>query len=96
MISFIGVQAANEVKHMKAVQADRLKKLQDLRMKLNECSATEIKLAQAIEDEIHLTITAVLSADDNRKTACQLAFREEQQIIRVTESFFNSTNANAC
>ncbi|PWZ18278.1 BEACH domain-containing protein B [Zea mays] len=74
--------AANEVKHMKAVQADRLKKLQDLRMKLNECSATEIKLAQAIEDEIHLTITAVLSADDNRKTAFQLAFREDQQIIR--------------
>ncbi|CAD6338666.1 unnamed protein product [Miscanthus lutarioriparius] len=74
--------AANEVKHMKAVQADRLKQLQELRLKLNECSATEIQLVQAIEDEIHFTITAALSADDSRKTASQLSFREDQQIIR--------------
>jgi len=96
MISFIGLQAANEVKHMKAVQADRLKQLQELRLKLNECSATEIQLVQAIEDEIHFTITAALSADDSRKTASQLSFREDQQIITVTESFLYSTNANAC
>lgn len=96
MNSFIGLQAANEVKHMKAVQADRLKQLQELRLKLNECSAREIQLVQAIEDEINFTITAALSADGSRKTASQLAFHEDQQIIRVTASFLNSTNVNAC
>lgn len=73
---------------MKAVQADRLKQLRELCLKLNECSATEKQLVQSIEDEIHFTITAALSADDSRKIASQLAFREDQQIVTVTESFF--------
>ncbi|CAL4966889.1 unnamed protein product [Urochloa decumbens] len=73
--------AANEVKHMKVVQADRLKKLQELQLKVNESSAKETRLVQAIEDEIHFTVTAALSADDGRKAASQLAFREDQQMI---------------
>ncbi|CAL5041322.1 unnamed protein product [Urochloa decumbens] len=73
--------AANEVKHMKVVQAYRLKKLQELQLKLNENSAKETRLVQAIEDEIHFTVTAALSIDDSRKAASQLAFREDQQMI---------------
>ncbi|XP_039804100.1 BEACH domain-containing protein B-like isoform X5 [Panicum virgatum] len=73
--------ATNEVKHMKAVQADRLKQLQELQFMLNESSAKETWLVQAIEDEIHFTVTAVLSADDSRKAASQLAFHEDQQMI---------------
>ncbi|WVZ78912.1 hypothetical protein U9M48_026555 [Paspalum notatum var. saurae] len=72
---------ANEVKHMKAVQADRVKQMHELHLKLNERSTKETQLVQAIEDEIHFTITAGLSADDSRKAASQLAFREDQQII---------------
>ncbi|CAL5040017.1 unnamed protein product [Urochloa decumbens] len=73
--------AANEVKHMKVVQAYRLKKLQELQLKLNENSAKETRLVQAIEDEIHFTVTAALSIDDSRKAASQLAFHEDQQMI---------------
>ncbi|TKW23149.1 hypothetical protein SEVIR_4G274600v4 [Setaria viridis] len=73
--------AADEVKHMKAVQADRLKQVQELQFKLNESSRKETRLVQAIEDEIHFTVTAALSADDGRKAASQLAFREDQQMI---------------
>ncbi|KAJ1260421.1 hypothetical protein BS78_10G231000 [Paspalum vaginatum] len=73
--------AANEVKHMKAVQADRVKQMEELHLKLNECSIKETQFVQAIEDEIQFTITAGLSADGSRKVASQLAFREDQQII---------------
>lgn len=79
---------------MKAVQADRLKQLQELQFMLNESSAKETWLVQAIEDEIRFTVTAVLSADDSRKAASQLAFREDQQMIAVTEYFFDSTKEN--
>ncbi|XP_062179129.1 BEACH domain-containing protein B-like [Phragmites australis] len=73
--------AADEVKHMKAVEADRLKQLQELHSKLNEYSTKETQLLQTIEDEIHFTITAALSADDSRKAISQLAFDEDQQIV---------------
>lgn len=86
MISFIAFQAASEVKHMKAVQDDRLKQLQELRLKLNESSAKETQLVQAVENEIHFIVSAALLADDSRKAASQLAFREDQQMIAVTES----------
>lgn len=86
MISFVAFQAASEVKHMKAVQDDRLKQLQELRLKLNESSAKETQLVQAVENEIHFIVSAALLADDSRKAASQLAFREDQQMIAVTES----------
>ncbi|KAF8687356.1 hypothetical protein HU200_043042 [Digitaria exilis] len=72
---------ASEVKHMKAVRADRLKQLTELQLKLNESSAKKTQLAQAVEDEIHFIVSAALSADDSRKAASQLAFREDQQMI---------------
>ena len=72
---------------MKAVQADRLKQLQELQFILNESSRKETWLVQAIEDEIRFTITAVISADDSRKAASQLAFHEDQQMIAVTEYY---------
>lgn len=86
MISFVAFQAASEVKHMKAVQDDRLKQLQELRLKLNESSTKDTQLVQAIENEIHFIVSAALLADDSRKAASQLAFREDQQMIAVTES----------
>ncbi|KAL6603651.1 hypothetical protein ACP70R_044012 [Stipagrostis hirtigluma subsp. patula] len=73
--------AADGVKYMKAVEADRLKQLQELNSKLNEYSTKETQLLQIIEDEIHFTIAAALSADDSRKVAYQLAFSEDQQIV---------------
>uniref|UniRef100_A0A0A9AX26 BEACH domain-containing protein n=1 Tax=Arundo donax TaxID=35708 RepID=A0A0A9AX26_ARUDO len=66
---------------MKAVEADRLKQLQELQSKLNEYSTKETQLLQTIEDEIHFTITAALTANDSRKASSQLAFDEDQQIV---------------
>ncbi|KAL6873753.1 hypothetical protein ACP4OV_013835 [Aristida adscensionis] len=72
---------ADEIRQTKAAEADRLKQLQELHSKLNESSTKETQLLQIIEDEIHFTIAAVLSADDSRNAASQLAFDEDQQII---------------
>lgn len=77
---------------MKAVQADRLKQLQEIHSKLNECFTKETELVQTIENEIQFTITAALSADDNRKIASQLAFNEDKQIITVNDFILIITN----
>ncbi|XP_044956208.1 BEACH domain-containing protein B-like isoform X2 [Hordeum vulgare subsp. vulgare] len=73
--------AAYEVKHMHAVQADRLRKLQKLNSKLNERSTKETQLVQIVNDQIHFSITSALSTDDSRKAAFELAFDEDQQIV---------------
>ncbi|KAM0841857.1 hypothetical protein ACQ4PT_058739 [Festuca glaucescens] len=73
--------AAYEVKHMQDVQADRLRKLRELHSKLNEYSTKETQLVQIIDDQIHFSITSVLSVDDSRKAASELAFDEDQQIV---------------
>ena len=78
-------QAAYEVKHMHAVQADRLRNLQKLNSKLNERFTKETQLVQIVDDQIHLSITSALSSDDSRKAAFQLAFDEDQQIVAVSE-----------
>ncbi|VAI79870.1 BEACH domain-containing protein B-like isoform X1 [Triticum dicoccoides] len=73
--------AAYEVKHMHAVQADRLRNLQKLNSKLNERFTKETQLVQIVDDQIHLSISSALSSDDSRKAAFQLAFDEDQQIV---------------
>jgi hypothetical protein len=79
-------QVADVVKHMKAVQADRLKQLQEIHSKLNQCFTKETELVQTVENEIQFTISASLSTDDSRKTASRLAFNEDKQIITVSDS----------
>jgi hypothetical protein len=66
---------------MKAVQADRLSQLDELQSKLNEHFTEETQLEKMIEDNIHISITSALSADDKRKIAFRLAFDEDQQIV---------------
>ena len=75
---------------MQDVQADRLRKLQEMHSKLNEYSTKETQLVHTIDDQIHVSITSALSADDSRKAAFQLAFDEDQQIIAVSEMLPNS------
>lgn len=81
---------------MKAVQFDRLRQLQELHSKLNECSTKGTRLVQIIEDEIHFSITSVLSADDSRKSAFQLAFDEDQQIVSVSEFCIDAAKYSKC
>ena len=81
---------------MQAVQDDRLRKLQELNSKLNEYSTKETQLVQIIDDQIRSSITSALSADDSRKTAFQLAFDEDQQIIAVSEMLQKCSSAFLC
>ncbi|XP_040380752.1 BEACH domain-containing protein B-like isoform X2 [Oryza brachyantha] len=73
--------ATVEVKHTKAVQADRLRQLEELQSNLNEQLSEETQLEKMIEDNIHISVTSSLSADDKRKIAFRLAFDEDQQIV---------------
>jgi hypothetical protein len=70
---------------MQDVQAERLRKLRELHSKLNEYSTKETQLVQIIDDQIHFSITSVLSVDDSRKAASELAFDEDQQIVAVSQ-----------
>uniref|UniRef100_A0A0D9WT97 BEACH domain-containing protein n=1 Tax=Leersia perrieri TaxID=77586 RepID=A0A0D9WT97_9ORYZ len=74
-------EATAEVKHMKELQADRLRQLEELQSKLNEHFTEETQLEKTIEDDVHFLITSALSGDDKRKIAFRLAFDEDQQIV---------------
>nr|CAD1832089.1 unnamed protein product [Ananas comosus var. bracteatus] len=73
--------AVDEAKYMKAVKVDRIKQLQELRLKLDEHSVEELNQLQNFEDEVQSNKSAVLSADDSRKAVFQLAYDEDQQIV---------------
>ncbi|CAL9114662.1 unnamed protein product [Musa textilis] len=73
--------AVDEAKSVKSVNADRLKQLQDLRVKLDEHSLALVNQQKTFDDDIQSNVNAVLSSDDNRKASFQLAFDEEQQIV---------------
>ncbi|THU62740.1 hypothetical protein C4D60_Mb01t08320 [Musa balbisiana] len=75
------VEAVDEAKSVKSVNADRLKQLQDLRVKLDEHSLALVNQQKTFDDDIQSNVNAVLSSDDNRKASFQLAFDEEQQIV---------------
>lgn len=68
---------------MKATKADRLKQTHDLHVKLEEYSSLELNHWKAFEEETQCSINAVLLSDDNRRTAFQLAYDEDQQMIAV-------------
>lgn len=72
---------------MKAVKVDRIKQLQELRLKLDEHSVEELNQLQNFEDEVQTNKSAVLSADDSRKAVFQLAYDEDQQIVAVSVIF---------
>lgn len=76
-------QAVDEAKSVVSVNGDRLKQLQELRVKLDEHLLTETNHQKAFEDDIQCNMNAVLSSDDNRKTTLQLALEEEQQVVAV-------------
>lgn len=86
---FFFVQAVDEAKSVKSVNADRLKQLQDLRVKLDEHSLALVNQQKTFDDDIQSNVNAVLSSDDNRKASFQLAFDEEQQIVAVSYLLFH-------
>ncbi|XP_042456540.1 BEACH domain-containing protein B isoform X2 [Zingiber officinale] len=73
--------AVDEAKSVVSINGDRIKQLQELHAKLDEHLLTEKNHQKAFEDDIQCNMNAVLSSDDNRKTALQLALEEEQQVV---------------
>uniref|UniRef100_A0A0A9DC66 BEACH domain-containing protein n=1 Tax=Arundo donax TaxID=35708 RepID=A0A0A9DC66_ARUDO len=73
--------ATDEVRYMKDAKADRMRLLQELHSKLDERSIEDIEQLQSFEDDIQFAKTAAISVDDSRKSAFQLAFDEDQQIV---------------
>lgn len=72
---------ADEEKYMKATKADRVKQIRELQVKLEEHSSSELNHWNAFEEEMKSSINAVLSSDDSRRIAFQLAYDEDQQMI---------------
>lgn len=87
MLCFI-FQVVDEIKCIKTTQADRLKQIEEHEVKLEEHSSLEMNHWRAFEEETQSNIYAVLSADDNRKFAFQLAYDQDQQMIAVRWSSF--------
>lgn len=73
--------AVDEAKYLKAIKDDRIKQLQEFRIKLDEHSLTEMNQWKIFEDEIQSNMNSILSSDDTRKATFQLAYDEDQQII---------------
>lgn len=61
-----------------------MKLLQEFHSKLDERSIQDVEQLQSFEDDIQFAKTAAIAADDSRKTAFQLAFDEDQQIVAVS------------
>jgi len=81
-------QVFDEAKYIKATKADRLKQIQELQVKLEEQSFSELNHWTAFEEETQSNMNAVLESDDSRRIAFQLAYDEEQQMIAVRWSYF--------
>ncbi|KAF5183051.1 Beach domain-containing protein b [Thalictrum thalictroides] len=71
----------DEVKYMKTSKADRTKQVQELRVRMHENSSAESFDMRAFEDETQSTLSRIMSSDDSRRAAFQLAHDEDQQIV---------------
>ncbi|KAK8941578.1 hypothetical protein KSP40_PGU012221 [Platanthera guangdongensis] len=73
--------AADEAKYIRATKTDRRKQLQELHAKIDVSSLEEYNQWKSFEEDMTSTLNIVLSSDDSRKIAFQLAFDEDQQIV---------------
>lgn len=71
----------DEAKYIKASKADRMRQLQELHVRIDENSSAELNQKKAFEDEIQYNLTSILTSDDSRRAASQLAYDADQQIV---------------
>lgn len=81
-------QVVDEEMYVTSLKTDRQGQLQEFCMKLEENSSTEICQKLVLEEEVQTNLNLILSADDKRRAAAQLAIDEYQQGVAV--SFCNS------
>lgn len=77
------MQATDEAKYIKATKTDRIMQLQELNAKIDECTLAEHNQWTTFEEDMTSTINKIVSSDDSRKAAFQLAYDEDQQIVSV-------------
>lgn len=64
-----------------------MRQLQELHVRIDENSSAELNQKKAFEDEIQYNLTSILTSDDSRRAASQLAYDADQQIVAVKFSF---------
>lgn len=79
----VHLQATDEAKYIKATKTDRIMQLQELNAKIDECTLAEHNQWTTFEEDMTSTINKIVSSDDTRKAAFQLAYDEDQQIVAV-------------
>lgn len=77
-------QVGDEEIYVTSLKADRQVQLQEFCMKLEENISTEISQKLVLEEEVQNNLNLILSADDRRRAAAQLAIDEYQQGVAVS------------
>ncbi|KAK1300212.1 hypothetical protein QJS10_CPB13g00240 [Acorus calamus] len=75
------VAVVDEVRFMKTVITDRSKQLQEFHVRMDEAVSMDITQRKMFDDENCINLEAILSSDDSRRVASQLAYDEDQQIV---------------
>lgn len=68
---------------MKVAKSDRLKQIEELRNKLSEQLLEVQNQLHGFEEEMQSSKATILSSDDAKKAAFQLAYEEDMQIVKV-------------
>ncbi|KAK1322909.1 hypothetical protein QJS10_CPA02g00135 [Acorus calamus] len=75
------VAVVDEVRFMKTLITDRSKQLQEFHVRMDEAVSMDIRQRKMFDDENCINLEAILSSDDSRRVASQLAYDEDQQIV---------------
>lgn len=83
-ICFFCHQVIEEAKYLKSTASQRTQEIDSLRSELDEAILLEGQQKAALDDQSHLAVTTICTADRTRQSAAQLAYDEEQQLISVS------------
>ncbi|CAK7347274.1 unnamed protein product [Dovyalis caffra] len=72
---------SEEAKYIKSSISDRTRQLEELHARMDENCTVETNNKKAFEDEIQNILNSILSSDDSRRAAYQLAHEEEEQNV---------------
>ncbi|CAH9105180.1 unnamed protein product [Cuscuta epithymum] len=72
---------SDEVKYIKSTEADRIRQLNELRLRLDELAMFDSNQKKAFQDDIQRSLIAILATDNKRRDSFQLSKDEEQQVV---------------
>ncbi|CAK9175598.1 unnamed protein product, partial [Ilex paraguariensis] len=75
------VAVADEFKYIKNSTIDRIRQLQDLRIRMEEITSADSYQKKFLEDEVQSCLITILASDDSRRASFQLGQDEDQQIV---------------